>query len=240
MNKADDYICAVFIDGENFGLGHDFGKVLNACREFGRIAFARLYADWAKCPSHLISIYESDIEPVFVPHISNNGSNKSITDVRIACDVLETIHHHPDVNVYILLTGDGDFIPAVEAIRRHGKWSVVIGLEGHTSSHLREKADIFLSYDDLVTESVGPDICKALADAAREAIEQGHIPNPGLLKNILIEKIEGFDEGNFRGPLGRFRSFKEFAEEVERRGFVKIVHENGKGDIIIPAKAKGP
>lgn len=68
------------------------------------------------------------------------GQKKADWDVGIVIDAVRTA---PGVDVIILCSGDGDFIPLVEYLKAQGKRVEVIAFERTTSSKLKEVADEF-------------------------------------------------------------------------------------------------
>ncbi len=73
-----------------------------------------------------------------------NGQKKADWDVGIVIDAIRTA---PGVDVVILVSGDGDFIPLVEYLKNQGKRVEVMAFGKTTSSHLREVADEFIDLD---------------------------------------------------------------------------------------------
>ena len=76
-----------------------------------------------------------------------DGQKKADWDVGIVIDAIRTA---PGVDVVILCSGDGDFIPLVEYLKNQGKRVEVMAFDRTTSSALKEVADEFI---DLGQES---------------------------------------------------------------------------------------
>jgi len=70
-----------------------------------------------------------------------DGQKKADWDVGIVIDAIRTA---AGVDVVVLCSGDGDFIPLVEYLKNQGKRVEVIAFERTTSSALREAADEFI------------------------------------------------------------------------------------------------
>ena len=68
------------------------------------------------------------------------GAKKADWDVGIVIDAVRTA---PGVDVIVLCSGDGDFIPLVEFLKAQGKRMEVIAFKKTTSSKLQEAADEF-------------------------------------------------------------------------------------------------
>lgn len=73
------------------------------------------------------------------------GLKKADWDVGIVVDAIRTA---PALDVVILASGDGDFIPLVEYLKNQGKRVEVIAFGRSTSSKLREGADEFLDLEE--------------------------------------------------------------------------------------------
>jgi len=69
------------------------------------------------------------------------GQKKADWDVGITIDAIRT---SPNIDVIVLCSGDGDYIPLVEYLRNQGKRVEVMAFGRTTSSKLRETADEFL------------------------------------------------------------------------------------------------
>lgn len=69
------------------------------------------------------------------------GAKKADWDVGIVIDAIRTA---PGVDVVVLCSGDGDFIPLVEYLKNQGKRVEIVAFKRTTSSKLIEVADEFL------------------------------------------------------------------------------------------------
>jgi uncharacterized LabA/DUF88 family protein len=77
------------------------------------------------------------------------GAKKADWDVGIVIDAIRTA---PGVDVIILCSGDGDFIPLVEYLKNQGKRVEVMAFGKTTSSKIIEVADEFIDLDDGLTK----------------------------------------------------------------------------------------
>ena len=73
------------------------------------------------------------------------GLKKADWDVGIVIDAIKTA---PSVDVIVLASGDGDFIPLAEYLKNQGKRVEVIAFGRSTSSKLREIADEFIDIEE--------------------------------------------------------------------------------------------
>lgn len=84
----------------------------------------------------------------FVPILIGKFSGlKNGADIRMAMDVIEATYRRSEIDEYILLTGDSDFVPVLERLREKGKRSAIVATEHrpniHTTYHLN--ADVLIA-----------------------------------------------------------------------------------------------
>lgn len=246
---------AVFVDFENIYISvrnrHDadpnFELVMDRCQDYGRITNARAYADWYRYPRITSALYANGLEPMYVPtHYygrddSRSKAIKNSVDIHLCIDLMRSLYEHPHVETYILITGDGDFVPLVNTIRQHGKRAIVLGVAGASSSSLAQAADEFILYRSLLDEGTKPregkDPYPALVEAVHAARRRGIVSTLASLKLVMVETMGSFDEGDYRDPKGKpFSKFKEFVKEAERRGLVQIFTSGTANEIFLPGE----
>ena len=247
---------AVFIDWENIYISTvseysskpNVSAILEKAREYGRIVSATAYADWTDgdfrdAPP---TLYSNGISPRYISarYFPGGRSQKRRTnsiDVMLAVECSDFLHTHPQVDTYVLVTGDGDFIPLVSLLRSRGKTVVVLGVSEATSYHLIESADHFISYASLLEEEraarardrqpkkKAADPYKELVRAV-EALKKGDKTRVlGQVKQQMIVQLGSFDERN----VG-FKKFKDFVVEAERRGLVNTVDQDLELQVYLP------
>ncbi|HZA46839.1 MAG TPA: NYN domain-containing protein [Rubrobacter sp.] len=247
---------AIFIDWENIYISTvteykskpNVSAILEKAREYGRIVSATAYADWTdgdfrQAPP---TLYSNGIAPRYISarYFPGGKSQKRRTnsiDVMLAVECSDFLHNHPQVETYILVTGDGDFIPLVSLLRSKGKNVVVIGVSEATSYHLIESADHFVSYASLLEEDRAartPDRQpkKKAADPYGELVRAvetlkngGKTRVLGQVKQQMIVQLGSFDERN-----AGFKKFKDFVVEAERRGLVNTVDQDLELQVYLP------
>jgi uncharacterized LabA/DUF88 family protein len=247
---------AIFIDWENIYISTvseynskpNVSAILEKSREYGRIVSATAYADWTDgdfrdAPP---TLYSNGISPRYISarYFPGGKSQKRRTnsiDVMLAVECSDFLHTHPQVDTYVLVTGDGDFIPLVTLLRSGGKKVVVIGVSEATSYHLIESADDFISYASLLEEEraarardKGPkkkaaDPYKELVRAVETLKKGGKTRVLGQVKQQMIVQLGSFDERN-----AGFKKFKDFVVEAERRGLVNTVDQDLELQVYLP------
>lgn len=247
---------AIFIDWENtyistvseYNSKPNVSAILEKAREYGRIVSATAYADWTdgefrQAPP---TLYSNGISPRYISarYFPGGKSQKRRTnsiDVMLAVECSDFLHSHPQVDTYVLVTGDGDFIPLVSLLRSQGKNVVVLGVSEATSYHLIESADHFVSYASLLEEdraarAQNKEQRKKKADPYQElvrAVEKlksgGKTRVLGQVKQQMIVQLGSFDERN----VG-FKKFKDFVVEAERKGLVNTVDQDLELQVYLP------
>jgi uncharacterized LabA/DUF88 family protein len=247
---------AVFIDWENIYISTvteykskpNVSAILEKAREYGRIVSATAYADWTdgdfrQAPP---TLYSNGISPRYISarYFPGGKSQKRRTnsiDVMLAVECSDFLHGHPQVDTYVLVTGDGDFIPLVSLLRSKGKNVVVIGVSEATSYHLIESADHFISYASLLEEDraarardrepkkEAADPYKELVRAVETLKRGGKTRVLGQVKQQMIVQLGSFDERN-----AGFKKFKDFVVEAERRNLVNTVDQDLELQVYLP------
>ena len=247
---------AVFIDWENIYISTvteykskpNVSAILEKASEYGRIVSATAYADWTdgdfrQAPP---TLYSNGISPRYISarYFPGGKSQKRRTnsiDVMLAVECSDFLHGHPQVDTYVLVTGDGDFIPLVSLLRSKGKNVVVIGVSEATSYHLIESADHFISYASLLeedraarakdkeTKKEAADPYKELVRAVETLKRGGKTRVLGQVKQQMIVQLGSFDERN-----AGFKKFKDFVVEAERRNLVNTVDQDLELQVYLP------
>ena len=152
----------VFFDFENIvyslrntmGENPNFELLMDKCQEYGRIVLARAYADWSRHNTVIPALQASGFDPVYVPTYfyenKERKARKNAVDIHIAIEAVEVMFTQPHINTFVLLTGDKDFIPLANALRRNGKTVIAVGVQGTTSPYMRQATDDFVFYQQLL------------------------------------------------------------------------------------------
>lgn len=181
---------AVFIDFENiryslrniYGGEPDISALMDRARKYGNIAVAVAYADFSEHPDWIrrqMDIAGITARDIPLRKVTRDGTErvKSSADIHMVMDVMETVLDRPNINTYLLMSGDSDFIRLVSWLRnRFGKTVVIAGVPGATSQ-------------DLVTAAGGKE----------ERIEVSP-PSPSSVEEIIDAIIRMVHAG--RPPLG--------------------------------------
>ena len=232
---------AVFVDFENLVLGAikelpdqanpaPYEALTRLCRGYGNASVRRAYADWAdtRFGSHQDDLAMNGVDLIQVARVGIQ--NKNAADIRMAVDAMETLIVHPEISVFVLVSGDGDYSPLVQRLREFGKWVVGVGTEANASRKLVSVCSEYKYWGTLVAEvepEVRPAVNAAFDIATAEqllvrAFEESNAETmtAGGLKSKMLALDAAFDEHNYG-----CRSFRAFLAMLPKR--VQIVEAGG-------------
>lgn len=247
---------AVFIDFENiyisvrnrYETNPDFESIMEQCQRYGRVTISRAYADWYRYPRVTNALYANAIEPMYVPtyHYDRDQGRmgrpiKNSVDMHLCIDLMKTLYAFPNIGTYVLVTGDRDFIPLINAVRQLGKRTVVIGVAQATASHLAQAADEFVLYSqvDERVERQGAQASKdpfqVLVAAVHLGRERGVATTLADLRLLMMELAPQLAELRSRERGGKAMArFKDFVREAERRSLVKVQSNGSVSEVFLP------
>ena len=257
MKEDGNREIALLLDWENirFGLQQqnlapNISAIMEEAQALGRVVVARAYADFQ---NHIMfndprRLYAAGIEPVYVPgRVYQNERDgvmssvrKNSVDVKLTADCVEYCYRYPNIDAYMLVSGDGDFIHLVKTLRPYGKFVAIVALSWTASPRLTESADWVKFYDLDVEPSAQRSVATSLPDATAPASDEPltdelkqvyesirDIANDqkspivlAALKPLLTHRISGFDETRFGHT-----KFKPLVMDAYDRGYVKVVTE---------------
>ncbi|MGH2448604.1 MAG: NYN domain-containing protein [Chloroflexota bacterium] len=242
---------ALFIDWDNLKTGlktlgrqPNVSSLLDEANHRGRVVIARAYADWQQRYNAFDppNLYAAGIEPVYVPGKSYGGKIiKNSADVKLAVDCIDFLNTAPHLKTFVLVSGDSDLVHLVNFLRARGKRVVVIAVSHTLSPTLSDNVDELLIYDVDIEPARQPDTTAGTNGRKPRALPQ----EPSEAQNL----DEVFDQltdllktrSNRVGSLfswigihlGRkgidhrslgFERFKDFMQEAERRGTIRVVN----------------
>ncbi|GAA5261540.1 NYN domain-containing protein [Methanocalculus sp. MC3] len=230
--------CAIYLDYENLAVsaGQSYpaldtplslGPIIDYAASLGDICIRKAYADWSvgECAADVKKLVKYGFEMRHLPQTSARGKNGA--DMDMALDVLEDMILLPHIGLFIIGSGDTDFIPLIRRLRARGKMVYVMGFDNSVGSVIKENCTKFQSLDELLGLNASSGIDPALDDdpaliegdriAARELLirfvktrtDEGPVFLSDL-KNQLIRINPAFSEKK----IG-FSSFKKFIESLE-------------------------
>ncbi len=240
--SSDDDIgrTAVFFDFENIVLGiknrFEPALVVKHLSSRGDVVLRRAYADWGRYERFQTDLLELGVEMVFLPSYGVRDKNR--TDTAIACDAMEILFQQPDIETFVIISGDSDFGVLARKLRGYGKRIIGVAAQKSSSKILVAVCHEFIFYETLLGETVGgmPDAEQLVRQILPDVIDDyGSTIQPSLLKDRLRKQDSTFSERNYGFPtfLKFVRNFpKLFRVNTFRGGKTEltILTAGGNGD----------
>ena len=169
---------AVFLDLDNLVIGageaeltFDINLVLvhlQASTE-GRIVLRRAYGDWRQKAELTKELAAAGFELQSAVRLSSNSKN--LADMQMTVDAMSTLIDQQNFETYVLVTGDRDFAPLVQALQKRGKLVIGVGIQHATSTSLANLCDRYIYYDELA------DSARKMLEEQLEELLPGHWPH---------------------------------------------------------------
>ncbi|HEV2067039.1 MAG TPA: NYN domain-containing protein [Thermomicrobiales bacterium] len=190
---------AVFIDFENirYSTINSFGREpdpltwRDKALQYGLMSVARAYADFDQHPPHVrtrldVAGFELHHYPVKRSRDAT-GRDKitSRSDLNLVIDIINTALVRPDIEIFLLFTGDKDFIRLVTSLRnRLGKRVVICGVPGSISPDLVAAAGESDTIE--MTQSADVDVAVIQAiDTYIKQLHEGFVPTQSHMSRTL-------------------------------------------------------
>lgn len=241
---------ALLIDFENLvrGVGEQdtvrCEALTRLAEEYGRVLVVNAYADWRMkdVNQYQSELYRLGAELVQVMGKRYGGDSfKNAVDVRMAVDAITTVHTLPHINVFVIVSGDRDFIHVLRELRRQGKTVIGVSPVDSSSSDFATLCNRFVRYESLAKtyipahESNGSplngDAVPGL-DEVRQTLEQMLLEYPNGIKGAMIKPqlrrrlSAAFDERNY--------GFMRLLDLLRHLGdTVRVVAPDEDGDVMV-------
>jgi hypothetical protein len=171
------------------------------------------------------------------------GAIKNSVDMFLCINAMKMLYSHPNIQTFVLVTGDRDFVPLIKTIREFGKRAVVIGVAGASSAHLAQSADEFFFYHQ-ITDNLKPpekektkirDPYETLVEAVKLARQRGYVATLASVRLLMTELMGDFDQTKYKDNRGKpILKFKDFVKEAERRSKVKLFSTGSINEVFLP------
>lgn len=210
---------AIFLDLDNLVIGakqanvtFDINLVLDQIKDItdGRIVLRNAYGAGRQSQSLLQELAHAGFVVQSATRINNYGKN--LADMQIVVNAMDTLvdgHHY---NTYVLMSGDRDFTPLVQSLRKRGKHVIGLGIRHTTSSSLAELCDQYIYYEDLILQ-VGlsaEEMEELLVQARDDLLQNKNRVRASILNQQMIDLSQGrfspaaYPESNFRNFLQQY------------------------------------
>ncbi|HEX9741615.1 MAG TPA: NYN domain-containing protein [Nitrospiraceae bacterium] len=249
MDTTRDGQAAILIDFENLvrGMGDDESidceVLFRLAEEYGRVLVANAYADWRMkdVNQYQTDLYRLGVELVHVFGKGWGAGFKNAVDVKMAVDAISAVSALPHIDVFVIVSGDRDFIHVLKALRRHGKTVIGVSPGSAASDDFAALCDRFVQYEALATAYELPSAAAASTTRLKERPDM--TPLRQALKSIITARPEGL-KGAMIKPLLRRELSPSFDESTygysrltdllrDLSDVVRVVAPEGGGDILV-------
>jgi len=192
---------AIYLDLDNLVIGaieadftFDINLVLARIQELssGRIALQRAYGDWRQRANMTRALAAAGFE--LESTVRLNSNNKNLADMQMVVDAMSTLIDGQEFSTYVLMTGDRDFAPLVQALRKRGKQVIGAGVKHTSSRRLVHICDHYIFYDELVSAAHGQvhdELDKLLQRALNQLLQDQQQAPASLLKQRMMALSKG-------------------------------------------------
>ena len=152
------------------------------------ISVQKAYADWAQQINRNLRSYvlQIGIEAVQIFNTNQNDKVKNAADVSLIIDATELIARNPEIENYVIASGDGIFAFLAKKLHQHGKLVIGCGFDRNTNIIFKNACDIFLPLEktDHSLNAVIKNLNKGtiLTPTPTEAEQPAHSPAPAEVK----------------------------------------------------------
>lgn len=212
--------CALFVDYENVvrslkgqGLTPTHKQLADLFRaevdRYGELVYARAYAPWDLYPEAMAIFDRHDIRPDYV-----EGGRKDNADLVMSLAIQEFLRiPGRDADLFILVTGDGDFLHVIRILQQERKRVVVWGVEGSISARLAARVgEVFGIQRLLVQHGVVSEAAGEAGPSPQDAATRALILRA---ESVMLER--GWVQLPFLTLLRSMSSSRTFGEESEQR-----------------------
>lgn len=220
---------AIFLDLDNLVIGAkqaklavDLHLLIEKTTEVtnGRLVLLRAYGDSRQAQPYLKVLTELGFD--FQPVVKMNTYVKNLADMKIVVEAMETLLDGHDFQTYVFVSGDRDFTPMVQTLRKRGKYVVGIGVKHTTSQNLASQCDQYIYYEEFLPKPSlsQEDVESLLETSLNELLEKTQKVRASVLKQRMNENSQGTFIDSPTGE-GSFRKFLENYPHI-----IKIIQED--------------
>lgn len=177
---------------------------------------ANAYADWRMkdVNQYQTDLYSLGIDLIHVLGRRWGAAVKNAVDVKMAVDAVSLMSTLPHIDVFVIASGDRDFIHVLKEPRRHGKTVVGVSPNSAVSEDFAALCDRFLRYEALTesADATGAEsiekVRRTLADIVRERPD-------GILGSALKVELRRRLSSSFDESTYGYGSFSDFLAKMD-------------------------
>lgn len=217
---------AIYLDLDNLVIGakqanvsFDINLVLEHIKEIteGRIVLRNAYGAGRQNQTLMQELAQAGFIVQSATRINNFGKN--LADMQIVVNAMDTLVDGHQYETYVLMSGDRDFTPLVQSLRKRGKRVIGVGIRHTTSSSLAELCDRFIFYEDLlVQDGLSEEEMENLLVRARDTLLHD---KKQVRASVLKQRMMELSQGRFNTktyPESNFRKFlQQYPHQIQTR-----------------------
>ena len=226
------------IGAKQINLSFDVNLVLEHIKKLtnGRIVLRHSYGDWRQDQQLMRDLATAGF--ITKSAIRLNNFSKNLADMQIVVDTMETLIDGHEYSTYVLMTGDRDFTPLVQALRKRGKDVIGIGVRHTTSQSFASLCDQYIYYEEIVPapQLTDAQVEDLLSRSLNQLLANEERIRASVLRQHMSEASKGvFDKSHY--AEGSFRKFLEKyphmarVEQVETTIYVTLPEKEEKADV---------
>lgn len=223
-------VYAVLIDADNLPASV-MPQTLQILKSRGTIQVCKVFGDFS-C-SNLGNWKDMCIRFNLESIMAWRKRGKNSSDLKLCQSCTHMLYRYPELDDYVLVTGDGDFSTVIQDLKQHGKRVICMGVEEHCSTVLKTCCDEFIALPNSTAVARPYKTSAALLTKKRlintsidrqfEMNDNNPI-NCGTLKTTLLRENPSFTETNFNQP--------SFVQLMKYLGY-KIVKNSGRTPFVV-------
>ncbi len=229
-------------------------SIVQYSRSQGHLRVKTVYANWRR-ENEVVAqtLYSMGFEPI---HVSLKKTNS--VDVKLTVDCLNAAYHYPEIEHFLIVTADKDFIPLVNALRALEKRVTLIGRAETASDQLILSADEFISLEELlaskfealpataqpaapISYTTALACLTAAIDAAQNRGRSTRFPSIDVLMRANRDyRYQGATAIQKPDGNGTFSNFSAFVTAAALDGKVAIEEVDGFKELFLPEDEATP
>ena len=227
---------AVFVDVENLTHWVKHSGPENLFEELdkkGSTIVRKAYGNWSNASISSLQV-SLDRLGFDLSHNFHPISGKNSADIQFTIDVVECALRMPEIDCYVLATGDSDFSPLFRKLRNMGKEVIGVGPKSPLSKSVQSSCSHYIYTDTQTRPSrqTGSGYNRAAALARNTLRNLNGYAQCLELKKRMLEIDPTFDEKKHGFPT--FRKFLEYIPAI------RLTPISGSRDVIAYIDRKGP
>lgn len=154
----------------------DIGAIMDYASTIGNVCVNRAYCNWSYFHRYQDALSGYGISLVQMFPRGQHGKNGA--DVQMCVDMVEDLLRL-NLEIYIIVSGDSDYIGVAQKVRQYGKRVIGIGVRDYTNRYFQRVCDEFKFYESLVQQEREEVV----------ALDESGKMTPAVAKKLLVTAV---------------------------------------------------